>query len=131
VRSGGRTFDRTVKALVDHGLPPRATPKNYLVAWLLVMLKRSHLHGYEIMKELRDEFGIACEHGAVYRALHSLEAGGYIRSHWESEDQGPSKRIYELTDAGDAALIEWSDALGEFRASLEKFFHVYHRLSER
>jgi len=119
-----------LKALLDHGLPPRATPKNYLVAWLLVMLKRSHLHGYEIVKELRDEFGIACEHANVYRSLRQLEAGGYIRSHWSAaDDVGPAKRIYELTHAGDGALREWSDALGEYRASLEKFFHMYHRLS--
>jgi len=32
------------------------------------------LHGYEIMKELRDEFGITCDHGALYRTLHALEA---------------------------------------------------------
>jgi PadR family transcriptional regulator PadR len=119
-----------VKAIADHGLPPRATPKNFLVAWLLVLLRRSHLHGYEIMKELRDEFGIACEHGALYRTLHSLEAGALIRSHWEdAEDAGPSRRVYELTAAGNEALTAWSNALGGYRASLEKFFHLYHGLT--
>ena len=37
----------------DAGLPPRGTPKNYLMAWLLVMLKDLNLHGYEIMKALK------------------------------------------------------------------------------
>ncbi len=120
-----------VKAIADHGLPPRATPKNFLVAWLLVLLRRSHLHGYEIMKELRDEFGITCDHGALYRTLHQLEAGALIRSHWDSEDAGPARRVYELTDAGNAALTSWSDALGTYRASLEKFFHLYHGLTGR
>lgn len=118
-----------MKAIADHGLPPRATPKNFLVAWLLVLLRRSHLHGYEIMKELRDEFGIACDHGALYRTLHQLEAGGLIRSHWAAADPGPARRVYELTDAGSTALLAWSDALGEYRASLEKFFHLYHGLT--
>jgi PadR family transcriptional regulator, regulatory protein PadR len=118
-----------VKAIADPGLPPRATPKNFLVAWLLVLLRRSHLHGYEIMKELRDEFGIACEHGALYRTLHQLEAGGMIRSHWDTHDLGPARRVYELTDTGDAALVAWSDALGGYRASLEKFFHLYQGLT--
>jgi PadR family transcriptional regulator PadR len=118
-----------VKAIADPGLPPRATPKNFLVAWLLVLLRRSHLHGYEIMKELRDEFGIACEHGALYRTLHQLEAGGMIRSHWDAHDLGPARRVYELTDAGREALVAWSDALGGYRASLEKFFHLYHGLT--
>jgi poly-beta-hydroxybutyrate-responsive repressor len=120
-----------VKAIADHGLPPRATPKNFLVAWLLVLLRRSHLHGYEIMKELRDEFGITCDHSALYRTLHQLEAGALIRSHWEGDDLGPHRRVYELTDGGQHALLAWSDALGEYRASLEKFFHLYHGLTGR
>jgi PadR family transcriptional regulator, regulatory protein PadR len=119
-----------VKANVDPGLPPRGTPKNFLVAWLLVLLRRSHLHGYEIMKELRDEFGIACDHGALYRTLHQLEASALIRSHWDAADAGPARRVYELTDAGRVALIAWSDALGEYRASLERFFHLYHGLTQ-
>ncbi len=119
-----------VKAIAEHGLPPRATPKNFLVAWLLVLLRRSHLHGYEIMKELHDEFGIACDHSALYRTLHSLEAGELIRSHWVDSDEtgGPQRRVYELTPGGEHALVTWSDALGEYRASLEKFFHLYHGL---
>jgi PadR family transcriptional regulator PadR len=118
-----------VKAIADPGLPPRATPKNFLVAWLLVLLRRSHLHGYEIMKELRDEFGIACEHGALYRTLHQLEERKLILSHWDAADLGPARRVYELTDTGREALVAWSDALGEYRASLEKFFHLYHGLT--
>ena len=118
-----------VKAIAEHGLPPRATPKNFLVAWLLVLLRRSQLHGYEIMKELRDEFGINCDHSALYRTLHQLEAGGLIHSHWTADDLGPARRIYELTAAGTTALESWSDALGEYRASLEKFFHLYHGLT--
>ena len=42
----------------DAGLPPRGTPKNYLMAWLLVMLKDLNLHGYEIMKALKENFAV-------------------------------------------------------------------------
>lgn len=121
-----------MKTLLAHGLPPRGTPKNYLIAWLLMMLKRSHLHGYEILKELRDEFGLTCDHGTLYRTLRALEANGQIRSHWSAHaEQGPARRVYELTDAGATALVAWSEALGEYRASLEKFFHAYHGLTQR
>jgi poly-beta-hydroxybutyrate-responsive repressor len=119
-----------LKSIAEHGLPPRVTPKNFLVAWLLVLLCRSELHGYEILKELRDQFGITCEHGALYRTLRGLEGDGYIRSHWSAEDHGPAKRMYELTPAGRVALDAWGDALGAYRASLERFFHLYHRVTE-
>jgi len=109
----------------DAGLPPRGTPKNYLAAWLLVMLRRSHLHGYEVMKELREEFGIACDPGTVYRTLRALESSELIRSHWDAHDVGPARRVYELTEHGHAALERWNVALHEYRANLDAFFRVY------
>jgi PadR family transcriptional regulator PadR len=114
-----------MKVPLEHGLPPRGTPKNYLVAWLLVMLKRSHLHGYEIMKELRDEFGIACDHGTVYRQLRQMEASELIRSHWDPHDHGPARRVYELTERGAEALAAWNASLHDYRLSLDAFFRVY------
>jgi poly-beta-hydroxybutyrate-responsive repressor len=114
-----------MKSPVDHGAPPRGTPKNYLVAWLLVMLKRSHLHGYEIMKELREEFGITADPGSVYRTLRGLEGDGLIRSHWDPHDHGPARRVYELTDDGALALERWAEALRGYRASLDGFFRVF------
>ena len=119
-----------MKTLVEHGLPPRVTPKNFLVAWLLALLCGSELYGYELLRELRDEFGVPCEHGTLYRTLRRLEGDGYIRSHWSAEEQGPAKRMYQLTPAGREALDAWGTALGEYRASLERFFHVYHRVTE-
>jgi PadR family transcriptional regulator PadR len=109
----------------DAGLPPRGTPKNYLAAWLLVMLKRSHLHGYEIMKELRDEFGIVCDPGTLYRTLRRLEGNALIASHWDAHDPGPARRVYELTERGDEALERWNDVLHGYRADLDAFFAVY------
>ena len=109
----------------EAGLPPRGTPKNYLAAWLLVMLKRSHLHGYEIMKELRDEFGIACDPGTLYRTLRQLEGNALIASHWDSHDQGPARRVYELTELGTDALERWNETLHEYAVNLDAFFRVY------
>lgn len=89
------------------------------------MLKRSHLHGYEIMRELRDEFGIACDPGTLYRTLRQLEGNALIASHWAAHDQGPARRVYELTATGNAALERWNDALHEYRVNLDAFFRLY------
>ena len=78
----------------EAGLPPRGTPKNYLMAWLLVMLKDLNLHGYEIMKELKENFAVVSDPGTVYRALRQLERDGYISSWWDPKEQGPARRIY-------------------------------------
>jgi len=109
----------------DAGLPPKGTPKNYLMAWLLVMLKDYNLHGYEIMKELKEKFDVVSDPGTVYRALRQLERDGYISSWWDPKEQGPARRIYTLTDAGSMALQTWSAALELYRSNLDAFFSLY------
>src|SRR5579872_1898345 len=104
----------------EAGLPPRGTPKNYLMAWLLVMLK-----GYEIMKALKENFAVVTDPGTVYRALRQLERDGYISSWWDPKEQGPARRIYTVTDAGCAALRLWSAALEQYRSNLDQFFDLY------
>jgi poly-beta-hydroxybutyrate-responsive repressor len=110
---------------VDAGLPPRGTPKNYLMAWLLVMLKDLNLHGYEIMKALKENFAVVSDPGTVYRALRQLERDGYISSWWDPKEQGPARRIYTLTDGGKDALELWSAALDQYRTNLDAFFSLY------
>ncbi|MEO6990239.1 MAG: helix-turn-helix transcriptional regulator [Candidatus Baltobacteraceae bacterium] len=119
----GRGEDGNAKP--EAGLPPRGTPKNYLMAWLLVMLKDLNLHGYEIMKELKENFAVVSDPGTVYRALRQLERDGYISSWWDPKEQGPARRIYTLTDAGTDALKMWSAALEQYRANLDAFFSLY------
>src|SRR5271165_3021633 len=109
----------------EAGLPPRGTPKNYLMAWLLVMLKDLNLHGYEIMKALRENFAVVSDPGTVYRALRQLERDGYITSWWDSKEQGRARRVYTLTDAGSDALKLWSAALEQYRTNLDAFFSLY------
>jgi poly-beta-hydroxybutyrate-responsive repressor len=109
----------------DAGLPPRGTPKNYLMAWLLVMLKDLNLHGYEIMKALKENFAVVSDPGTVYRALRQLERDGYITSWWDPKEQGPARRIYTLTNSGSDALKMWSAALEQYRTNLDAFFSLY------
>src|SRR5208283_4320890 len=109
----------------EAGLPPRGTPKNYLMAWLLVMLKDLNLHGYEIMKALKENFAVVTDPGTVYRALRQLERDGYITSWWDPKEQGPARRVYTLTGAGNDALKVWSSALEQYRTNLDAFFSLY------
>jgi poly-beta-hydroxybutyrate-responsive repressor len=114
----------------ESGLPPKGTPKNYLMAWLLVMLADKSLHGYEIAKELNEKFEVITDAGSVYRALRQLERDGYISSWWNPSGQGPARRFYALTQTGDAALRVWSEALDQYRSNLETFFSLYEHRRE-
>lgn len=114
-----------VVPLKEAGLPPKGTPKNYLMAWLLVMLKERNLHGYEIMKALKERFEVISDPGTVYRALRQLEREGYISSWWDPKEQGPARRVYTLTADGSGALGLWGTALEQYRSNLDAFFDLY------
>ncbi len=118
-------IDASVLAPRECGLPPRGMPKNYLMAWLLVMLKDYNLHGYEIMKDLKAKFDVVTDPATVYRALRQLERDGYISSWWDPKEQGPARRIYTITDSGCTALRQWNDALEQYRLNLDQFFDLY------
>jgi poly-beta-hydroxybutyrate-responsive repressor len=89
------------------------------------MLKDLNLHGYEIMKELKENFAVVSDPGTVYRALRQLERDGYITSWWDPKEQGPARRIYTLTEGGRDALGLWSSALEQYRTNLDAFFSLY------
>ena len=107
------------------GRPPRGAPKNYLMAWLLVMLKDLNLHGYEIMRALKENYDVVSDPGTVYRALRQLERDGYISSWWDPKEQGPARRMYTLTESGGEALKLWTSWLEQYRTNLDAFFSLY------
>ena len=127
---GGFLFLRDENAVVpvigrESGLPPRGMPKNFMLAWLLVMLNHSDLHGYEIMKTLRERFDVSTDPSSLYRALRRLERDGYISSWWDSRECGPARRVYQITVTGRSTLALWNDALEQYRSHLESFFELY------
>ena len=82
---------------------------------ILRLLSEKPMYGYQIVKELqsRSEGYFDLEQGTLYPALHRLEKDGLVSSHWEVVEDGPSRKYYQITEAGQADLQEstrqWSD----------------------
>ncbi len=78
----------------------------WLEAWILVILGKEELHGYEIMNRLNEFLpGFLCckgpsHMGRGYKILRILEMEGLIKSKWETQEGGPAKRVYSLTEEG-------------------------------
>jgi poly-beta-hydroxybutyrate-responsive repressor len=54
--------------------------------------------------------------GTLYRTLRQLEKEGLCESRWEiSEGVGPARRMYYITEAGQAYLEAWVQAAKEYR----------------
>ena len=80
-----------------------ARPKNWLVPVILLTLRDLHSYGYKLMEQAT-AFGFeAINPGTVYRTLRQMEKDGTVNSNWETSRGGPARRMYSITDAGEAA----------------------------
>ena len=63
-------------------------------------------HGYAVARWLLDTSDdvLRVEEGALYPALHRLEARGWIESEWGLSENNRRAKYYQLTAAGRAAL---------------------------
>src|SRR5918992_3222252 len=99
----------------------RARVERFAEPAVLLLLRERAVHGYELLEQLPELTGERVDMGNLYRFLRLLEAEGVVRSHWEDELPGPSKRTYELTDDGRALLDEWARSLGDARERIGGF----------
>ena len=80
--------------------------KGNLDLLVLEVLAARPAHGYDVIGSLRSRSGGVFDlpEGTVYPALHRLEKAKLLTSAWSTES-GRRRRIYELTQAGRAALV--------------------------
>ena len=74
---------------------------------LLALLAKEPAHGYELKMLLEQIFGEAYPSpniGQIYVTLQRLERDGLVASQDVVQQTRPNKRVYELTEAGRAAL---------------------------
>jgi PadR family transcriptional regulator, regulatory protein PadR len=100
-------------------------PKNFLASWLLLLLRNWSAHGYQLIQTLTVMGLGLVDPATVYRTLRQLEQEGYITSVWDPGASGPARRMYTLTDAGQAYLDVWARQLEQYQSVLNRFFDVY------
>jgi poly-beta-hydroxybutyrate-responsive repressor len=102
-----------------------ALPQNWLTAVLLLILREWSSYGYDLTKRL-GAFGFASMNaGTLYRALRQLEKDGMVHSSWDTSGGGPARRVYSITEAGEAYLKLWAASLEQYQRVMEAFFQVY------
>jgi PadR family transcriptional regulator, regulatory protein PadR len=105
-----------------------ARPRKWLTPVALVLLKEENSYGYETMERIEKEFGFEeINPGSVYRALRQMENEGLCSSEWDvqAEGGGPPRRMYAITDAGEAYLESWAEACKKYQKLMEEFARVY------
>jgi len=100
-------------------------------ALLLLLLREGPTHGYELADSLgRLAPEDQVDYGNLYRLLRGLEYEGVVRSEWQDDLPGRSKRTYELTPKGRNLLDAWAEALRRARDVIVSFLSLYDQRSK-
>ncbi len=100
-------------------------PRNWLVPVILLTLQQWNSYGYELM-ERTAAFGFETMNpGTLYRTLRQMEKEGLCVSKWETSEGGPARRVYSITEAGEAYLGFWARSLEQYRQTIDTFFRIY------
>ena len=64
--------------------------------------------------------------GTLYRALRQMEQEGLCISEWEtSSSGGPARRVYSVTNEGEAYLDDWVEGYKKYQRVLGSFAQAY------
>lgn len=87
---------------------------------LKLLESRERMYGYEIMQQVKalTAGGVAITEGALYPALHKLEAEGLLTTETEVVD-GRARKYYSLTKTGKTEAVNRVDELMAFMQHLQ------------
>ncbi|NNM32759.1 MAG: PadR family transcriptional regulator [Gemmatimonadetes bacterium] len=75
------------------------------------------LHGFGIARWIESVTGdrLSVEEGALYPALHRMEAKGWLASEWQRSNRGRRARFYRITEEGRRELaarrVRWEGSV--------------------
>ena len=90
---------------------------------LLSLLTEGPMYGYQIIETVRQRTGgtYTLKDGALYPALHTLEATEFISSYWETQENGRERRYYAILPSGEAFLKAKKKEWNQFVAMVQAF----------
>jgi PadR family transcriptional regulator, regulatory protein PadR len=87
----------------------------------LAILAGGPIHGYRIVQSLAAMptfAGHRPDAAGVYRFLKAMEERGLVSSVWDLSEDGPAKRLFDLTPKGTDCLNRWVTTLEEYRRQI-------------
>ena len=91
----------------------------------LVLLREESSYGYEIMERLEQFSFEQISAGTLYRTLRRMEQEGLCKSAWERSEGGPARRMYSITESGEAYLAAWAQACKQYQNVMDCFYQAY------
>ncbi|MEU6217686.1 PadR family transcriptional regulator [Streptomyces sp. NPDC047022] len=86
---------------------------------LAAVLAHGDQHGYALVQQLAAYGFGTVRGGALYPVLGRMETDGLVEARWEPGEGGPGRKVYRLTDAGRARLLEETANWQQFSRSMD------------
>lgn len=93
--------------------------KGVLDLCILNALRKREWYGYELVKALVAIPGVGVAEGSIYPLLSRLRKQGLVSTRLEESVEGPARRYYRLTAAGERQAEAMSAYFGKMMAGMK------------
>jgi len=82
---------------------------------VMALLRDDERYGFDLVRALSQIDGLVVSEGTIYPLLSRLRREHLVNTSWRESDAGPPRRYYRLTEAGHAALADFTEEWTRFR----------------
>ncbi|MFH0915869.1 MAG: PadR family transcriptional regulator [bacterium] len=95
--------------------------RSVLEVAILASLAETTTHGYDLVERIEALAGdqVCIDPGSMYRLLRALEEQGLVTSSWQTQEAGPSRRVYVILPRGIDALEQLAASLSQRAAAMQ------------
>ena len=93
--------------------------KGALEYCVLALLRDGQRYGFELVRTLSETDGLLISEGTIYPLLSRLRRDELVSTSWQESEAGPPRRYYQLTEAGQRALADFSEEWARFRDAVD------------
>lgn len=86
---------------------------------VLSLLNGTSLYAFDLIRRLSDSDGMVISEGTIYPLLSRLRREGWVSTTWAESAEGPPRRYYALTPAGEHALLAFAAEWRRFRDAVD------------
>ena len=83
--------------------------KGMLEFCILNAIRDTSLYGYDIVRTLREIEGLVISEGTIYPILSRLKREGFVKTKIKESSEGPPRKYYQLTKAGENMLKKMNE----------------------
>ncbi len=87
---------------------------------VLALLRDGERYGFDLARSLAESDGLLAGEGTIYPLLTRLRRAQLVESTWRESTQGPPRRYYRLTPAGERALLGFRQEWQRFRDGVDR-----------